>query len=475
MRCAAVIIISLYACKGHAPPPSIRAEAAVAVPSASPAPSTSASSAASASAAPPASDAAAPQEPTPAPAPPTPRVYVRAHSLPIFADPGLKGDWIGLLVAGDSVRLRPVPPATTRGCASTRAVEPRGWVCVDGDSATLDASDAVYLALRSHAPDYSSPLPYLYGESRGTRRQRTVPGMQSTAWPPVVFDPRAEVSPRSTVSWLDEVQLGGTTWLRASDMSYLPKDKIVPFERGDFHGVELGGDVKLPVAFFKGGPHIKYRRGAKDRLVATDESWPRLAWVGLTGHNEKRGSRTFWETREEGVWIDARGAAIAAPDGPPAPVPHGSWIEVAALQGWLVAWQGDTAVYATMISAGKLGAAKHDPEHEPHQPPATTPLGTFRIREKLVTTTLQSDLDDGTDFIHADVPWSQRFFDKYLLHTAYWHDRWGEGHSGGCVNLSPADAKWLFGWSEPHVPEDWHAVRVSEARGELGSVVVVHP
>jgi len=187
----------------------------------------------------------------------------------------------------------------------------------------------------------------------------------------------------------------------------------------------------------------------------------------------------YWETREDGVWIDARDAAIIAPDASAVPQgPHPTWIEVAALQGWLVAYEGDAAVYATMISAGKLGAARPEADEaggDAHQPPATTPIGTFRIREKLRTATLQSDLDDGTEFVHAEVPWSQRFYDKYLLHTAYWHDQWGEGHSGGCVNLSPVDARWLFEWTEPKVPQGWHAVRTLDGDEAPATLVVIHP
>jgi hypothetical protein len=302
--------------------------------------------------------------------------------------------------------------------------------------------------------------------------------VETPAWPASLLDPRAAIAPRSTVAWLDEVESGGTPWLRASDMSFVRRDRVVPFEQVPFHGVALGGDVQLPIAFFKHGPHTKYRRSAEGRLSAARETWPRLAWVALTGRTEKHGRLTFWETREEGVWIDARDAAVIAPDGsqPAASEgPHDTWIEVAALQGWLVAYEKGTPLYATMISAGKLGAARPDPDHEPHQPAATTPIGTFRIKEKLLTATLQSDLDDGTEFVHAEVPWSQRFYDKYLLHTAYWHDQWGEGHSGGCVNLSPVDAKWLFGWTEPRVPEGWHAVRAGDADEKPATLVVIHP
>jgi hypothetical protein len=400
---------------------------------------------------------------------------VRARSLSIHADASLKGKWIGTLAAGDSVALRDEPARPVPGCRSVVAVAPRGYACADDDAATLDGADPVWLALRAHAPDYASPWPYSYGESRGARRHRSLPDVETPSWPASLLDPRAAIAPRSTVAWIDEVDSGGTPFLRASDMSFVRKDRVAPFDQVPFHGVALGEGARLPIAFFKHAPHTRYRRDADGRLIATRDTWPRLAWVALTGQNEKHGRATFWETREEGAWIDARDAAVVAPEVGAPEGPHDTWIEVAALQGWLVAYDGDTPVYATMISAGKLGAARPDPDREPHQPPATTPIGTFRIKEKLLTATLQSDLDDGTEFVHAEVPWSQRFFDKYLLHTAYWHDQWGEGHSGGCVNLSPVDAKWLFAWTEPKVPEGWHAVRAADGDDHPATLVVIHP
>ncbi len=408
---------------------------------------------------------------TPAP----PRLYVRARALPIHAEPSMKGKLLGTLVSGDAVALRGEAPRSIAGCDAMRAVAPRGWVCAASDAATLDDHDPVWLALRAHAPDYASPWPYTYGESRGARRHKAVPGVASPAWPPLVLDTHVEIPRRSTVAWFDEVEAGGTTWLRADDQTFVRKDRVTPYERSDFHGVALGTEAALPLAFFKRGPHARYARDAQGRLVPTGETWPRLAWVGLTGQTEKPGGHALWETREPGVWIDARDAAIVSPEGVAPSGPHPTWIEVAALQGWLVAFENDAPVYATMISAGKLGAARPDPDREPHQPPATTPIGTWRIREKLLTATLQSDLDDGTEYVHAQVPWSQRFLDKYLLHTAYWHDQWGEGHSGGCVNLSPVDARWLFGWTEPKLPEGWHAVRAGDGDDAPATIVVIHP
>lgn len=35
------------------------------------------------------------------------------------------------------------------------------------------------------------------------------------------------------------------------------------------------------------------------------------------------------------------------------------------------------------------------------------------------------------------------------FHGAYWHNNFGAQMSRGCVNMRPADAKWLFRWSTP--------------------------
>jgi hypothetical protein len=472
MRPAAVSVLALCAaCSQHpqdAPP---LAAMASAEPSASGA-TTSASTSSSAT------------HPEPAPSassalavePPAARLYVRARNLAIHGEPSLKSKPIGTLVAGDAVALRSEEPKAVPGCSVLRAIAPRGWVCTDGEAATLDAGDPVWAELHAHAPDYASPWPYVYGESRGVRRHPSVPGLEGPSWPASLFDTHVEIPRRSTVAWLDELQADGTSWLRVDDMTYVRKDRVTPFARSDFQGIKLGGTVSLPLAFFKRAPHAKLTRDASGRLVPSGETWPRLGWVALTGRNEKHGGHLVWETREEGTWLDGRDAAVVAPDGSATPAgPHTTWVEVAALQGWLVAYEQDTPVFATMISAGKLGAAKPHPDHEPHQPAATTPIGTYRIREKLLTATLQSDLDDGTEFVHAQVPWSQRFYDKYLLHTAYWHDQWGEGHSGGCVNLSPTDARWLFGWTEPKLPEGWHAVRAGDPDDAPSTIVVIHP
>ena len=60
-----------------------------------------------------------------------------------------------------------------------------------------------------------------------------------------------------------------------------------------------------------------------------------------------------------------------------------------------------------------------------------------------------------------DVPWTQFFFEDYALHGVYWHDRFGNRRSHGCVNLSPTDARWFYNWTEPRQPPGWWAIHAS--------------
>jgi hypothetical protein len=62
----------------------------------------------------------------------------------------------------------------------------------------------------------------------------------------------------------------------------------------------------------------------------------------------------------------------------------------------------------------------------------------------------------------------------YALHAAYWHDDFGRPRSHGCVNLAPIDARYVFLWSTPSVPEHWQATYAGEST-EPGTTINIHP
>ena len=71
-----------------------------------------------------------------------------------------------------------------------------------------------------------------------------------------------------------------------------------------------------------------------------------------------------------------------------------------------------------------------------------------------------------------EVPWIAYYDRSYALHGEWWHDRLGRPHSLGCINLAPADARWLFEWLEPALPVGWYAV-VADAHDHAGTLIVI--
>ncbi len=460
-----------------------------------------------------------------APAPPVddgaPRVYAKTRFVWIRSEPDSATDWIGFLWTGGSTKLKSKKPRPGPGCETWYEVEPRGWVCVDGRRVTLDGNDPVLAAVRAHGGDLSSPRPHHYGESIGLKRYEALPtpeeqklrepGFDShqerlararagtnvdalagvdlalpTETPPTfpafaksVHEGRLELLPRSTVAYSREVKWEGRGFLLAGDYSWVPKDRVKPYKPVTFQGTPLG-EVKLPIAFARGQDRPLFRRGAGGELVQTDEKLKRLAWEKLTGASVESGGERYLALARGGLFIKARDAVVPTPRGKTpwgdavgsnermSELPKGrrTWLEVSIRGGWLIAYEDTKPVYATMISAGRGGEPVAD---RPTLETASTPTGSFPINGKFATATMEAP----GEFIHSDVPWVQNLVGPYALHTAYWHDNWGNLMSAGCVNVAPDDAKWLYEFTEPAVPPGWHAVRWIPRNG-ASTLVVIH-
>jgi lipoprotein-anchoring transpeptidase ErfK/SrfK len=148
----------------------------------------------------------------------------------------------------------------------------------------------------------------------------------------------------------------------------------------------------------------------------------------------------------------ARPAAVAATE---------RWIDVDVGTQTMVVYEGDRPVYATLVSSGR-----RERDHD-------TPLGEFRIWVKVGETTMDDigNADAAEDYSVEAVPWVQYFDGSIAFHAAYWHRRFGNRMSHGCVNLSPKDARWLYGFTSPTVPDGWVAVHPTD--NERGTFVRV--
>jgi hypothetical protein len=406
----------------------------------------------------------------------TPRLYPLTRNVWVRPHPSHADPWIGFLWFGSSVRLRDEPSMVGPGCGGRyHAIEPRGYVCVDGERATLNAADPTLIGVTRYAPNLASAWPHRYGESLGLRRYFSLPSEAPGADDETVLLPtlpktlqmdRSEIGRRSTLAWSRERVHHGRSFLLSSDLTWMPKDRVKAYPTVTFHGVRLGSEARLPLAFFRERDRPSFELGADGSFQRRQQMFPRLSWVELSGRSAGSGAQRLLETREPGVYVRASDAVVpelaretpwltrldAADPAARAPRGRGTWLDVSILGGWLIAYEGHTPVYATLISAGRGGApvAGRNPVET-----ASTPTGRFKITGKFATATMVAP----NDVVHSEVPWAQNFSGPHALHAAYWHDDWGELASGGCINLSPLDARWLSEFTEPRLPDGWHGVR----------------
>lgn len=251
----------------------------------------------------------------------------------------------------------------------------------------------------------------------------------------------------------------------STDARLVPTSKLKPERGSTFHGVNLKSGWHLPVAFVKlpGTNSYDLSKAALDKK----EKVHRLDAVQLTGRSQNLGGNRMLETLD-GAWLRERDIAIAAK---PTKLPAWAkgdkrWIDISIQAQTLVLYEGPRAVYATAVSTGRDGLG--DPKKT-----LSTPVGTFNIREKHLTTTMDANEVDNK-FELRDVPWVQYFKGGYAIHAAPWHDDFGKPRSHGCINMSPIDARRVFNFTTPDLPADWHGANVAPGAPE-GTTVYIHP
>jgi hypothetical protein len=58
------------------------------------------------------------------------------------------------------------------------------------------------------------------------------------------------------------------------------------------------------------------------------------------------------------------------------------------------------------------------------------------------------------------------------MHVAFWHEDFGNPKSAECVNVAPEDGHWLFGFTDPALPEGWGGIRPGDGNGLSTPVIV---
>jgi lipoprotein-anchoring transpeptidase ErfK/SrfK len=167
---------------------------------------------------------------------------------------------------------------------------------------------------------------------------------------------------------------------------------------------------------------------------------------------EQTVGETLYVQAADGRWFRDRDVRIARqPTRPDAVGPEEKWMDVNLSEQVLLLMEGDRPVFGTLISSGKADRGENpDGSWE-------TLAGLFRVKSKHLTDTMDGDTAVDGPYSVDDVPYVMYFELAYALHSAFWHNGFGIPRSHGCVNLAPLDARRVFEWADPPLPEGWHS------------------
>jgi hypothetical protein len=302
--------------------------------------------------------------------------------------------------------------------------------------------------IRQPEPDLNRALFYEYGRV-------TKPGALRLVRMP--SEREAASLPRNTPAKLLQARLNGDVFLALDRLEsagahryyrtvrgrYVSARDVEPRSVPEMHGEVLRGGKKLPWAFVDAegeAPLFREQRGRFDKvgIAAAHGSFP------LRAVRSRRGARYAVGPGKFAVPLARVRVARARPR-PSQVSAREKWIHVDLSEQVLVAYEGDRAVFVTLISSGK--------EDDLH----ATQTGLFYIRDKHLSVTMRGDDPMDGPYEVGEVPWTQYYSRGYALHGAYWHDSFGKPRSHGCTNLAPADARWLFYWTDPPLPHGFHA------------------
>lgn len=402
------------------------------------------------------------------------------EQVPLYSGPDLRSEKLGFLRIGS--RLRVTASQGDRGC-------PGGWFqLADGAFACANKGLKVQPSppekpFESRAGQFTH-IPYTWARVQDNRtplwsslpsrrelararkaaasQPQTEPGQeaaQQEVQRPLYSaqGPGSELPLDSEQPWLAKdclvsldlpVEHIGHRFWKTAQGAYVQADALADYQVQDFRGQYVQHGKSLQQIAFVGF------KGAPSRIVTAQGQWkagprvPARRAVEVFQRANHEGEQ--WSRIEENLWLPSSTLIQARAATMPAQVAKGEkWLDLDLSRQTLVAYQGDSPIYFTLMSSGLSGSGGEKSE---------TPIGQWRIYSKEKSSDMGgAPHNDPTDFIQ-DVPWVMYFSGRYAIHGAFWHGRFGQPNSRGGINLGPSDAHWLFSWTGPQLPLDWHGV-----------------
>lgn len=367
----------------------------------------------------------------------------RKAEIPIFSAPDKIDSRRGSAVMGARLPIY----GAKRGTHCTGRwllVGPLAWTCSDAVDLSSDAPRAGSEWLAG-SPD---GLPYRYyfvgrdGAYGYARLGDEVDGQ-----------PDQELDPGFGVAIVEERAHAGETWGRTAHGKWMAMRDLGAVHPSGFHGEEIA-EGKLDFAWVAADKANVFSSAKAEKVTGARVRFQKVAWREHLPTSQGGMVRISDDGAASAEWMRARDLAHPSPVTPPkeagGDTTQERWIDVELATQILVAYEGRTPVFATLVSTGK-GPVGTD---------TATPPGVHRVWVKLVSTNMDNLEKDDVERHYSieDVPWVM-FFDKAVaLHGTFWHRNFGRVQSHGCVNLAPLDARRVFDWTSPHLPKGWSAV-----------------
>lgn len=422
---------------------------------------------------------------------------VTGLQLPVRKSPDPEADPVGWLRIGAAVRLKRESQQTATCATGWHRIYPEGWTCAGQGVEIGEEPPQPEIVVPPARRDRPLPYDYWYAKDTLVPEYHRLPSRDEQRGADALIARHGELADNERrARMLLAGELGGNEprspavvhrylsrgffvagtgvevrafrrFVRSVRGRYVKQAQLLPRTGTDFHGVELGPDRQLPIAWAVRAAQPMLKRERDDgtiRWVGDDDmpAWERQTILEGWRAKENIGGRVMHivETEQGERYIRAWFAAVAERIDRPREVGQDEpWVHVDLGEQTLVLYRGDEPIYATLVSTGQEGFE--------------TPTGVFRIRRKYIADTMSnlgSDMEDAYSI--EDVPWTQYFEGSFALHGAFWHERFGLTRSHGCVNLAPQDALHVFNTLWPRVPDGWLGV-TTEGTGFNASHVVV--
>lgn len=220
----------------------------------------------------------------------------------------------------------------------------------------------------------------------------------------------------------------------STSRGYVSDQKVEPVSPSTFHGLTFRRTPDRPFGWVNAGGTCSQRAPGVDQ-ASTERCFTRFTLVQV--YEVRRVDDRDWYRIAPEEWVEGRFVGVVDPDSaPPEGVEGGRWVSLNLYEQTLSAYEDGDLVFATMVSTGRRGF--------------WTRPGTFQVwgKYKLDDMSGGDPNQDGSYYYLQDVPWVLYFDQARALHGTYWHAKFGKPTSHGCVNLSIADAHWIFEFAQ---------------------------